>query len=424
MVFDLDEDGHREPDSDDDEPQPAPQQRKSRAAPVAAAEWSIKKPVSDVRQQFTQGSKEQRLKGTARDAVLAGDELAIWDLFMPVSAVDAMVASTNVYVEQVKASTERPPWVAEGAAWPPKWTGHWQPVTRQEMYVFMGMCYFQGIYSLPDIDSWWRDEFPCPGVFREFMSRDRYRYIKSALHFADDRVKPANAGPLYKVDSLLPPFLNRCRSIYQLGEHVSADECVIKMESKMAPRSTMYGQLPKPIGQGMVIDVLCEAGDDKGAKIGYLSDGIVRVKGEPQRGRWLLLAGRQVGNWRTWFLDRLSTNEKLAVALLGDHKTYIVGTTRNQKAGKQHGGVEKEELKERGNWTWSARSLSKETGCSTDSLVVCKWFDVKENCLFMSTGRKPVDGQVLRRVAGSEKKTFSAPSVSTSNPFPATPPPP
>jgi hypothetical protein len=91
------------------------------------------------------------------------------------------------------------------------------------------------------------------------MSRDRFRHIKSALHFAEERVKPDGADALYKVEDLMDPLLNRCRTIFQLSEHVSADEAGIRFESKLGPQSIQYMNQPKPISECAIYDCCAAA---------------------------------------------------------------------------------------------------------------------------------------------------------------------
>jgi hypothetical protein len=132
----------------------------------------------------------------------------------------------------------------------------------------------------------------------------------------------------------------------------------------------------------------------------------------------MILAGRSVGDWRTWYTDRLSTSEKLAITLLKEHNTYLVGTVKNQKKATQFGGIESTKLAERGQWIWSARSLAKDTGRNNDAIHCIQWHDVKPNLLILSTAAPPVQGQVMRRVIGEEKKVaISAPSVSAFAPI-------
>lgn len=398
-------------ESDDDD-QPAPPA--PAAAPPAAsagATWTWKGQHSFQKQPFTETEPLQWLRHTARTAATQGSEVDIFLLFLPPAHIDEIVSRTNNYVEQIKAAEERPPWVPDNKPWPPRWTRNWKPLTRHEFYVFMGMLVLMGAYRLPDMRSWWRDQFPVPGAFRNIMPRDRFVALKAALHFAPERVKPDGADALYKVNDLIEPFFNRCRSILQLGKVVSADEACVRVESKMSPQSVNYSKLPKPIGQGILFDMLCDAGRAHG----YVSDAVVRRKGQRQADRWLLLAGRAVGKWRVWYFDRLSTSEALFVKLLKDHDTYATGTLKNQKKATQLGGLEKRKQANRGDWTWSVlslRDLRTGTGRNNDYMFAALWHDVKDNLLFLSTAEAPVPGTVMRRVAGeTEKQPIAAPTA-------------
>jgi hypothetical protein len=300
IVVDLPDSDADDSASDDDEMQdaiagPGPAPAPAPAAASAAGGWKIIASTAFVRQNFQQQTLQQRLRGAARQAVANGSEGGLFGRFISQGGVENIVRTTNQYVAQVKASNDRPPWVRPGQPWPPTWTSKWANVTRNELNLFFGVLYLMGIYRLPNLALWWRDAWPLTRTLTSIISRDRFRAIKTAIHFAEQRETPDGADVLYKAQSLLDHVSNNCRTTLTPGPHLACDEAVIRVESKKAPATVRYMKLPKPIGEGIVFDMVCDAGDSIGSVGGYVHDFLVRRKGGKLADTWRTLLGRKVG---------------------------------------------------------------------------------------------------------------------------------
>lgn len=113
------------------------------------------------------------------------------------------------------------------------------------------------------------------------------------------------------------------------------------------------------------------------------------------------------------FFDRLSTSEPLFVELLQEpYFCYATGTAKGDKKGKKFGSLSGVKLQERGQHQHAVRLLGSVTGRQNDVLFAAIWYDVKPDCLFLSTGTPPGEFKVLRRVGGGPKQEFSAPTAS------------
>jgi hypothetical protein len=135
-----------------------------------------------------------------------------------------------------------------------------------------------GFASMPDIAAYWSDTFLIEAPLRGVMNRNRFQYIKSALHFAETRETPAGSQPYYKVERLLERVRERCRIVFGSDRNVSTNEAVFKVESKRSPKSVIYFKLPKPIGEGIVLELVYCTGADGALTSGYVGDFEIRVK--------------------------------------------------------------------------------------------------------------------------------------------------
>ena len=67
------------------------------------------------------------------------------------------------------------------------------------------------------------------------MARDRYKEIKSILHFCDNEKMQESTDKFYKVKLLIDTLNKTFKETYELGRHVSYDEMTIESSSRYIP---------------------------------------------------------------------------------------------------------------------------------------------------------------------------------------------
>lgn len=205
----------------------------------------------------------------------------------------AEIHTINLHVANLLNESERPAYISPKLAWPPKLLKDWYMLMLPEYCIFEGMLLVEGFLGLPTHRDYFRSDWPYCGVFRGLLSRNRFKAILSCLHFVPELRSPAGADALYKVQPLLDRLRANVQSVYRMGRECSADEGVISCESKKISRSIRYSKLPKPIGEGIVVEVMAEAKDDTDVIVpGYIADFEIRKKGEPILSRWMRMMER------------------------------------------------------------------------------------------------------------------------------------
>lgn len=206
----------------------------------------------------------------------------------------AEVESINIYVMKLQNmdEAERPPYVSEDRPWPPLYLKSWRNLTVREYQLFEGLVLAQTVLRLPRHRDYWAAKWPYRAPFHGLMTRDRFEAIFASLHFVPELRKPAGEDCLYKVQPLIDRLRSNCREVYRVGSEVSADEGVICIESKKISSSVRYYKLPKPIGEGVVLEIMAEAKSIDVTMPGYVQDFEVRRKKEPILQRWIRLMER------------------------------------------------------------------------------------------------------------------------------------
>jgi hypothetical protein len=98
------------------------------------------------------------------------------------------------------------------------------PLTLNELYVYIGQKLFMGLYHLPGLRDYWREDKPilAPGIFNKGLSRNRWLDINSTLHVEPERIatiiaenfrKHRYPGPSLTVDETRIPFDGRYEGI-------------------------------------------------------------------------------------------------------------------------------------------------------------------------------------------------------------------
>lgn len=241
--------------------------------------------------------------------------------FCTQSMVDGIVERTNKYVSTTLPARATPPWWRH-EHWPPKWCTSWAPLTADELYVYIGIMIHMILVRLPRIVDYWVDDFPFNAPLKGVMARNRFKAIRSALHFADDNDRPAGASVFWKVEWLLDKFRERCEYVSYPGREVSLDEEMILCLSRYASHLTQRVK-NKPIDLGFLVrSIVC-------ARSKYLRSFMFIRRGTVVAESALALARQLPRSFHIINLDNLYSRPSLFKSMLGlPFPQYANGTWR------------------------------------------------------------------------------------------------
>ena len=137
----------------------------------------------------------------------------------------------------------------------------WTSPDTITMKCYFGIRRFMGIVKKPTLQEYWTKNhlFETP-LFRDLLSYDHFRQIKSSLHFIDENFRNENDF-LYKIRPLVDHLIAVSQSVYFPEKGLSLDESMIRFNG----RSRLKVHMPlKPIKYGFKAYVLAES------KSGYL----------------------------------------------------------------------------------------------------------------------------------------------------------
>lgn len=141
-----------------------------------------------------------------------------------------------------------------------------QQTTREEIKLFLGVNLIMGIKKLPSLKDYWssQEEIRDPYISK-VISRERFYWLLSHMHFADNTLQPKTGEPnhnkLYKLGSLLNTLGKTYKDYYKPTEFQTVDKSMIKYKG----RSCMKQYMPaKPTKRGYKVWVRA---DDSGYQI-------------------------------------------------------------------------------------------------------------------------------------------------------------
>ena len=162
---------------------------------------------------------------------------------------DLLVEETNRYAAQVRST------IASPNARP------WHDIDRVEMKAFVGMLMAMGLCKLPRLEMYWSTacKYTTPGL-RKVMPLVRFHQIWRFFHLCDSSKQVPRGQPgydvLYKVRPPLDLVSPKLESEYNLHEHVSIDEAMIKYKGRLGFKQYMKA---KPTKWGIKVFVLSDA---------------------------------------------------------------------------------------------------------------------------------------------------------------------
>jgi hypothetical protein len=103
----------------------------------------------------------------------SSDPLAIWELFFPRGQVNTIRENTNRNAKLPDKTTY-------------KYARNWKPVSLAEVYIWLAILIYMGLYPQNDIESYWnrQDTKPVHKLVWSSMSLNRWEQIRRFFHIS------------------------------------------------------------------------------------------------------------------------------------------------------------------------------------------------------------------------------------------------
>jgi len=244
-----------------------------------------------------------------------------WELFFPNDCLQEITTCTNIYLAKIRDNYQRDKDVLD--------------TDVEEIRALIGLLYIAGMLRNNHInlsDLWANDGFS-PDIFRAVMSERRFYLLLRALRF--DNIHTRNERK--KIDNLAPirtvfdEFVNRCISFYTPGEYCTIDEMLEGFRGRCKFRQYIAN---KPNKYGIKIFALVDS------RVFYTVNMEIYAGKQPigpflQNNSGASVVKRMIKpiakTGRNITIDNWFTSVPLAVELLKDYKTTMVGTLKKNK---------------------------------------------------------------------------------------------
>ncbi len=243
-----------------------------------------------------------------------------YKIFVSSNIIDLIVEQTNLYATQIVLTKDTTP---------SSRIHFWNPVDRDEIWIFLGILMYMGVVRLPKIEDYWStDTLFKNDVIPKVMSRNRFQLILRFIHFADND-DPNQTDKLHKIGMLSEMLLENFKAVYTPGPVLTIDESMIPFRGRLKFRQ--YNK-QKTHSYGIKVFKICST-------LGYTHKFIVysgkiaserNVRVSEKVVLDLIKDYNNVG--RTVVTDNWFTSLTLAEKLL-QQKTHLVGTLRQNRKG-------------------------------------------------------------------------------------------
>ncbi len=250
----------------------------------------------------------------------------------------------------------------------------WNPVSCNEMKVYLGLCIIMAQVKKPRIQmNWSKKAIIDTPIFRKTMPLKRFSQITRFFHFADNNACKI-ADKLRKVKPVIKYFNKKFQELYVMEEDIAIDESLMKFKGRLSYKQ--YNP-SKRARYGIKFYKLCESasgycynfkiysGKDKKIINQGASQAIVMELSKP-----ILNKGHTI------YLDNWFSSPKLYLTLV-ENKTNAVGTVRVNRA-NMPGDLVKSKIK-KGDYMIR----------SCNGILAIKWMDRRE-VHFISTKHESI----------------------------------
>lgn len=292
--------------------------------------------------------------------------------------IDLFVTETNKYAAQEKNKVN----FTHGRL------NKWKDTDKNEMEKFIGILMWMGLFTLPNLQAYWSNNFLYSNNLNKVLSRNRFQVLLKTWHFADNEVLHDINDRMYKIT----PLLNKLRTSFQShivpGEFICIDETLVPFKGKLKFKQYINNKRHK---FGIKLFKLC-------LENGYLYEFKVYCGQEKTPGNEstvptkvvLELTHDLLGKGRTLCVDNYYTSVELAHKLL-DENTHTLGTLRNNRKKNPRNVIDKKLKK--------GEVISEE---SSTGIFVEKWKD-KRDVIMLNTKFMPEMVTIHKRSGDVQK---------------------
>lgn len=253
----------------------------------------------------------------ARDALTPIDA---WNLFFD-EITDLVVSYTNLYIAKVAGNY--------------KDKNDARPTSKAEIKSFFGLLYLAGLEhgARKNFSEFWGTDGMGTEIFTATMSQRRFKFLLRVLRFDDTatRIERREIDKIAPIREVFDLFIEKCKSLYSLGEYVTLDEMLLAFRGRCSFRMYMP---QKPNKYGLKVFSLVDARTFYTSNMeiyaGQQPDGPFRVDNSTQAVS-LRMCQPIFGSGRNVTIDRWFTSYGLIQTLLKDHRITVVGTIRSNK---------------------------------------------------------------------------------------------
>lgn len=282
-----------------------------------------------------------------------------------------------------------------------------------ELRIFIGVVLYMGVCQLPSIDDYWAVRTRVPQV-ADYMSKNRFRQIRSTLHFNDNEQAKSTKDRFYKIR---PVFTLVTKAFLQVPATPvnSIDEVMVAYKGGMAGNLRQYiANKPDKWGfklfcrasvDGFIHDILMYQGEATfSTHHTQLSEEENKMK-VTMKTVVVLVKTVHEPNKSSIYADNFFTSLELAEYLKTKYNCRYVGTARENRIGypplKSVKDMEKKNVP-RGELNY----------CSSQGMLVARWKDNKIVTILSSdAGIEPTSHVLRYDKTTREKKEVPCPDV-------------
>ena len=324
--------------------------------------------------------------------------------FLPESMFTKIAVSTNQYVPIYTENRKKvKSFYAEKEI---------DDITEDDIKAYIGVRMIMGVDPKPALSDYWSANPALKNqAVSDTMSRSMFELIQRYFHVNDPKKDPARIkdqskrkkeveqNPLYKVQPLFEEVRKNCIEKYNLHQHISVDEAMIKF---MGQHWCIVGAPNKPAKRGFKIFCMCDG------ETGYMKDFHTYIRKKKQTGLTQRVVEQLSENIHERnhiiYVDKFYTSIDLATSLLGNG-TYLCGSFHSGRKNFPMEIKPNKKLRKRDDPVRNLKqgqSMARQSNCG--KLTACAWMD-SALVLNLSTCFKPVANQ---RKDVVERKTRSS----------------
>ena len=188
--------------------------------PIPPADPGVRQPWSDPARANKRRFEFTGTPSVNINPVIPDSPLAFLKTFITDELVDNIVLFTNRYADIMKNTPEIQARMEEKSR---SLFTLWKDTNRDEMWIYLCICFMMGIVKKPDIHSYWSQQHVLSTpYFSQLMRRDRFKQIRKMIHFSDPAAE-AEDDDLKKLRFFFDYLLDKFRTNYTPEENLECN---------------------------------------------------------------------------------------------------------------------------------------------------------------------------------------------------------